>query len=448
MSTIISCLHRSKPSLKKTIVIFPILFLLISCGGSSDSDSSGSTNVNTAWIQGVVALGLINDAVIDVYTQDGQTLLVGGLRTGSDGKFQTYLPPGTEFPVLVKSSGGNYIDEYTGQLVQLLESDSLYAYSMLESPVTPLSNAMKVTIDKMVEDGYISDIKTAYERALFQYTNMLGFKMSDAEAWPRSNFDPHSNLLGGFSKLVDDLNTYHAGAVPTFDLIKDMIHDLGNDGVLDGIGSLNGLTSIFSGGAGDLASATDDYLSSINMLSGPTQISPIDFNQTLFVVTNIVGPGGSLVITGPDANLFHGGTLYVPKSVIFNYEIGYLSFDIFTSEVYYDLEDIPSNPPPEHRIQITHYYGVDESTTINVYDSETGNLIEPFDYDTIAEWTSAYHIDFLTGVDDVPGISFDIVNQRIIFDNVTLYKYTNDFYIDYLLINPPVSIILNGEITY
>lgn len=59
---------------------------------------------------------------------------------------------------------------------------------------------------------------------------------------------------------------------------------------------------------------------------------------------------------------------------------------------------------------------------------------------------SQYSIDQFTQAEDVPGLTFDFVNQRVIFNNVSLSRLTNESHTGY--VDPAVSITINGEITY
>lgn len=236
---------------------------------------------------------------------------------------------------------------------------------------------MKVTIDKMVANGYAPDIKTAYKRAFFQYTRMLGINPTNISPSAHAgsfNMD-HAIALGGFSKLIDDLNTYYSGTVPVFELITDMIHDLGNDGLLDGVGAPNGLTAIFSSGAGDLTAAAEAHLISLygSPLLEPVNITNIDFNQTLFVTANILGPGGSLVFTGPEANLVHGGTLYEASIVLFYYSSNSIEFSISNAgDLHLNPVDTLAPPLPLHTIGIYQYTMSGTTfTSVQIIDNQT-----------------------------------------------------------------------------
>jgi len=98
-----------------------MLFFLWACGGSDGDSTTPSTDTGTT-LSGVASKGMIADGTVNVYaiTNDGQKGdLLGTTTTDSDGNYTLKIDYDYDGPVLVEVSGGTYVDEATGQTVDL-----------------------------------------------------------------------------------------------------------------------------------------------------------------------------------------------------------------------------------------------------------------------------------------------------------------------------------------
>lgn len=99
----------------KTVLLFTVmLFLLTACGKGENPVSNSSATVS-----GVVAKGLVNGGTVTVTDLKGVFLASG--TTNSDGSYSIDIA-GYQGPVIVKVTGGTYLDEATGTDNTLLDA--------------------------------------------------------------------------------------------------------------------------------------------------------------------------------------------------------------------------------------------------------------------------------------------------------------------------------------
>ncbi|MDX8414106.1 MAG: hypothetical protein R8J85_08480 [Mariprofundales bacterium] len=235
------------------------------CGGGGTSASSGAA------VSGNVSKGPINNANVDIYSvaTDGYSLgtkLLGGIATDSYGDWSARLPVGASGPFIVVASGGSYVDEYTGNKVNLTSSDQMqgvldtaYAAAVNSVAITPISDSMlkmmvqnvkqMITDGYTVADGYGSNLAGVLPDVRNQFAKSYGVDVSSVKPVDISRSGKataeqlkYTQALGGISKLMNDVySKVGGGPVRPFDVVQAMMKDLA-DGSIDGYSSAGNIT--------------------------------------------------------------------------------------------------------------------------------------------------------------------------------------------------------------
>lgn len=287
--------------MKFRIMMYTALFIsvatLASCGGGG-----GSSALST--ISGSVVKGPVIGNTVNIYTADGKTLLVANVPTDANGNWSVTLS--TTGPVLAISTGGTYVDEATGNIINAGTMQALFnPATSTSAPITPISNALTQTALAMVTSNTAPDITTALVQATTEYQRIFGFNPLTTMPLDPANLanataaqKQYAAILGGISQLAS--NTYSAAVVgdPTvtpFSVVDALIKDFGADGVFDGkgaagasltVGNNASITAALPGGGGAAAlqNAMTQYLAGA---MAPAQLAPANFTAPTIATPNL-----------------------------------------------------------------------------------------------------------------------------------------------------------------
>lgn len=296
----------------KCLMVYLIILLATVFSGCSGGGNSTTTSATSSAVSGAVAKGSIIGATIDLYSiaVDGYSL---GARvntgapivTDAYGEWNANVPDSTVRPLIIVSHGGYYIDEYTGNRVDLTPQDEMKGIldTGTTAAITPFTDAMVKTIKQLAIDGYGSNnFANDVAKVKYQYQNMLGFdpvntlpphpdKVGGAGITPQQK--EYAAVLGGFSKIVSDMYAAAPGA-STANIIKKLTDDLGSDLQINGIGLNNtkiqtpglDLYAHFSPAPADLYTATQQY-----------QQQGINVPPAVKIQTPAIKPGNFQILT-------------------------------------------------------------------------------------------------------------------------------------------------------
>ncbi len=203
-------------------------------------------------ISGAATKGPIADALISVYEIDDTGAPIGSAvatsTSDSSGEFSVSLPASAFGMLLVKTSGGSFIDESdTRPLDQkrriTLGSDEGFRSIILNSQstvaVTPYTDAM---IESAMGSSRLGGFKTKMQEIMTASTEGFGFSIFDT--LPTNPADPDSSasndakqyalLLGATANIANVASLQMGMAAPTFEVLKAMVYDI-SDGSNDGM---------------------------------------------------------------------------------------------------------------------------------------------------------------------------------------------------------------------
>ena len=137
-------------------IVFLFLLTLCACGGGGTTTSGGSNadSPGVVTISGTVALGIIKDATVKLYTlQNGEKKYQKSTTTDENGWYSITMQ-GSSYPILIEVSGGTYIDEATGDEITRASTDTIRAMagnaqSSIQLAVTPMTEIAAI----MAEDS-------------------------------------------------------------------------------------------------------------------------------------------------------------------------------------------------------------------------------------------------------------------------------------------------------
>ena len=127
-------------SMVKTVLklaLVGVTGLLVACGGSS-GDSGGSTDAS---ISGIITAAPISEAEVSVVDVDGK-VVAGPVKTDAAGQYKLTIPGGNlTQDLIIKSTGGAFLDEATGDLPGTVGDGEMFAYMAANS----ISNGSSVS---------------------------------------------------------------------------------------------------------------------------------------------------------------------------------------------------------------------------------------------------------------------------------------------------------------
>ena len=221
------------------LLTLSIAALLSACGGSDNKsgDLGENRNLDSFSIEGAVFASKVNGAIVNI--EDSLSNRIGGTASSNaEGVYVLNVDAndaqlGSYF---LKSSGGTYIDEATGdtknagELMAYIDSDILVDNKVNLTPGSTI-------IARLIKDEGLSSEQayTHFEKA-FSYRPDISLTPIDVTEDGSSNANAKQRLAGlraaAFSQLAADLG------FDQFDLLKAMARDLA-DGELDGENSGN-----------------------------------------------------------------------------------------------------------------------------------------------------------------------------------------------------------------
>jgi hypothetical protein len=215
-----------------------VLLFIMSCGGSSTSDSS---SVPTTTITGSVFAAPVGGATVVVLNSSGTTTVAGPVSTADDGTYSINIPTSAlANDLIISSNSGTFTDEATATATT---AGTLAAY------VTggALSTGATVNIDpsSTIIHAIVTGSSKTYGEANAIFNAAFGYTPDTSVApknGPTSGQDTAQRLAGlraaVFSQLTKDLGF---GPDRQFDLLAALSQDLADDGKLNGsAGSVNG----------------------------------------------------------------------------------------------------------------------------------------------------------------------------------------------------------------
>lgn len=223
------------------ITSFTAVIITVACSTRYSSETSS--------VSGVVQLGRLKGATIKVYELDslGNRISppLAETLTNSSGEYSLNYN-GVPGPVEIVASGGNFVDEATGQEVSLSASDELSAVaasSLLTTtiPVSPLTDLIKGRFKKVLAaQGQSSSSSAALVQSLEEVAELWGTDLEGLLTIPASPDFPKLGtlragqsafIIAAFSQFLKD-----QGASPSevISYLKALEEDFEEDGRVDG----------------------------------------------------------------------------------------------------------------------------------------------------------------------------------------------------------------------
>jgi hypothetical protein len=323
--------------MKKAIVMLSTS-LLFACGGGAGSGSSLPPERPDGALSGIAHDNILVGADINVYALDGNLLGTG--ETDVQGRYSVDLDSVESQIVLVEATSGRYTEEFSGEVVELEEGDSLRAYVYYaQGGAVDLS----VTLLSTISAGYAEYLmglgvsaSDAVSRANGSVSDMVGLDIESihpVDVTDPSNAKPsldqqlkYSFVTAAVSPLMAWVSDQNGAA--THDPFNSIMFaqkaydDIRHDGRLDGQGTSgvlafgtvpvetdmyrnqlainmlvmasnnNNATGI---GAGDLLSFAEEYNSSNHPAFGAEQAPPAPLSAIAPNVTNFSWESGETV---------------------------------------------------------------------------------------------------------------------------------------------------------
>jgi DNA-binding beta-propeller fold protein YncE len=212
-------------------------------------------------LSGAVVDGPVAGATLSAYAVSSAgvvgTTALATATTSSTGSYTLTLPAGTTGAVLVKSTGGTFVDDVTGKTVSAPTLEALIptiaaGATAVTAQLTPLTTiAAQVALDTSSATNPVGSaaaaINTAIGSALGGQSNIVGTPLVNvstagcAASASQASVDA-SLVLAGIAQLAA------AYDVSTADLVQALIADIESDNVFDGTANGVVLTVPLSGG--------------------------------------------------------------------------------------------------------------------------------------------------------------------------------------------------------
>lgn len=276
-----------------------LVLAIVACGGGDPAEKD-----DTKSISGVISKGLISGASINLYSfqADGtRGAHVAGPVLSINGIWDVELPPNVNGPFMVVASGGSYVDEASGETVNLDSNDELM--SILPAgedsvAITPLSHLAVIIVQTRIPELSLADAVSQSVASLetaFGFDPLMTMPQNPSAVPDNASVEEkrYTAMLGGLSYLLHEhtaLNSAGLDGAHRFELVKALVADL-SDGELDGVVG-NGVPIVVSdgsggsrnfpdlGGMGDLDSASQSFITSNPELNGTT-LTTIDLGFLL-----------------------------------------------------------------------------------------------------------------------------------------------------------------------
>ena len=253
--------------------------LLSACGGGSSSPS-GNQPISGASISGLADKGPVSNGTVTAYAvSDAGTQGAAITQTMTDGSGHFFLTLGSYTgPVFFELTGGSYIDEATGQTVNIPTAmgsglqavvSNVTTDSTLEVQITPLTTLAAARARGMVGGYSAMNIDTANKQVgtYFGGIDILGTapidpRMINSAVGAPQQAVNYGLILAGFSEQAQTL-----GLANPFDLVLALAQDF-SDGSFNG---KSGTTPVqINGTTIDPATGTTILAAGINAFSSDT----------------------------------------------------------------------------------------------------------------------------------------------------------------------------------
>ncbi len=243
----------SVQSLRRLSLLMCLFPLLSGCLSDGDTVSGqpvvtpgtgGSASVTAS---GVLMKGAISNADITIHipNTDGSigTQIAGPFITNANGQWSGVLPFGSSGILLVKSSGGVYTDEATGNNISIGTNKGFVGVLDLSASTNAALTPWSYATYLAAKAGIVSSFENAIRDAALDATTSLGFNPlstilkdpAGSQATATTAEKRYAALTAAFSQLVQDkatsLTAFNNSS--PFDLIFGLAQDV-SDGKLDG----------------------------------------------------------------------------------------------------------------------------------------------------------------------------------------------------------------------
>ncbi|SFB99476.1 PQQ-binding-like beta-propeller repeat protein [Pseudoalteromonas denitrificans] len=236
---------------KKCLLII-LSLCLISCGNSEESATNSALLASQYTINGTAAKGALINASVNVYEMDQTGMVINSeptFQTTTNGSGQFLITLNSfEQPLLIKTSGGKYIDESDQEPdINLKRVINFTQEQGLSSVINPGDSTAAVTI--LTSALLQKSLNETHGNAFFATLNnnrdnaqqVFGFDIFSTQ--PADTISPdeasseqakqYALLLGGFANIVNRSGLELGFSVPNFDIVDAIITDF-SDGMLDG----------------------------------------------------------------------------------------------------------------------------------------------------------------------------------------------------------------------
>lgn len=274
---------------RKTILLALPIALALGFPACSGKGNGATSNANKHLVEGKALKGAVQNAAVKIYTLNAQRYrdtLIGSGTTGPDGSFSVKADDTAGPLVLIVASGGDYVDEATGQRVSIPSGWELSALTPWPSDYTKVN---LTPLTRMATEQALSRMAagepplTALENAKRNVADTFGLagvdinqtEPADLTTPPTARMD-RGNAEVEYGLVLAALSqvTVGEGLPPslTLSLIQNVVDDIA-DGRIDDVGRNGGdlpniLTATPSHIIGGLKGASNDFLRGSRNASG------------------------------------------------------------------------------------------------------------------------------------------------------------------------------------
>ncbi|MCP4274751.1 MAG: tandem-95 repeat protein, partial [Gammaproteobacteria bacterium] len=240
----------------KLIIVFTLVLSVVACSSEQTTDQAGVSVIDSGFVQikGVSAKGPISGAtleVIELDPNDGSetTNILATTTTDANGNWSVTIPATSHTnALLIKSSGGSYLDESDPapnptdkRRISFAANESIFGTLFpghSSASVTMLTSAL---IEKSRTEANGSNFLNVLNNNRNIAASAIGFDPFTVAAAdplspsPRASTDAieYAMYLGGMATALNSAAIKLGVAVPTFSIIDAFIQDM-SDGILNG----------------------------------------------------------------------------------------------------------------------------------------------------------------------------------------------------------------------
>ncbi|MDJ0881947.1 MAG: Ig-like domain-containing protein, partial [Gammaproteobacteria bacterium] len=288
--------------IRRLILSFLLITTLVACSSEQSPDQSAiavsQTDEALFKVSGVVTKGPINNALLEIIAFDANDGTESGTplattTTDANGNWTVSITPAPTVPLLIKASGGTFIDESDPEPVIANKRSITFGPSeSLMGVLYPGFNTASVNIltSAMIEKSRTEAAGTNFLNVLGNNRNIatsaLGFDPFTVAATnpliPAQNASAdaieYAMYLGGIATALNTAAIKLGVAVPDYNIVSHFIQDL-SDGVINGVNQVENPLLI------DVGNGNVNFPSDINLNNAITRFR--NNNYSAYAATSV-----------------------------------------------------------------------------------------------------------------------------------------------------------------